>query len=99
MWGVTIALRFRRRQPLMQVAAFVAVLFTPAYAPEALLQPWLRDVARVNPVTRVLDGVRQGFVGDVSWHTTWPALVVTGSLLAALGALAARGLRRYGDEQ
>ena len=30
----------------MQVASFVAVLFTPAYAPEPLLQPWLRDVAR-----------------------------------------------------
>lgn len=100
-WGVMIALHFRTQQaaPLMQVASFVAVLFTPAYAPEPLLQAWLRDIARVNPVTLILAGVRQGFVGGVTWHTTWPAVLATGGLLAGFGVLAARGLRVYGDRQ
>ena len=58
----------------MQVANFIAVLFTTAYAPLALLAGWLRHIAEVNPVTQVLEGVRQGFVGAVTWHETWPAL-------------------------
>jgi ABC-2 type transport system permease protein len=97
-WGVVIALRFRTQQaaPLMQVANFVLVLFTTAYAPEPLLADWLRAVANVNPVTYVLEGVRQGFVGEVTWATTWPALLAVGGLLLVLGALAVRGMGRQG---
>ena len=40
------------------------ILFTPAYAPLALLQPWLEKVANVNPLTQVLEAARQGFVGS-----------------------------------
>ncbi len=96
-FSVTLALRFRTQQaaPLMQMGSFVGVLFTPAYAPKELLTGWLEVVATLNPVTLVLAGVRQGFVGDVSWQTTWPALLAIAGLLAVLGALAARGLRRY----
>jgi ABC-2 type transport system permease protein len=98
-WGVTIALRFRTQQaaPLMQVGTFVAVLFTTSYAPKALLEPWLRHVADVNPVTYVLEGVRQGFVGSATWPDTWPALVAVAGLLALLGALALRGMARTNE--
>jgi ABC-2 type transport system permease protein len=97
-WGVVIALRFRTQQaaPLMQVANFVLVLFTTSYAPERLLSDWLRAIANVNPVTYVLEGVRQGFVGELSWATTLPALAALAALLALLGALALRGMRRQG---
>jgi ABC-type multidrug transport system permease subunit len=97
-WGVVIALRFRTQQaaPLMQVVGFSAVLFTTAYAPMDLLSDWLAAIATVNPVTLVLDGVRQGFVGSVSWDDTWPALLALAGLLAALGALAIRAMRRQG---
>ncbi len=97
-FSVIIALRFRTQQaaPLMQIASFIGVLFTTSYAPEALLQPWLRTVSKINPVTHILEGVRQGFVGDVSWAQTWPALVAVLGLITFFGALAARGLRRYG---
>jgi len=99
-WGVIIALRFRTQQaaPLMQVGTFVAVLFTTAYAPAALLAGWLRTVADANPVTYVLEGVRQGFVGTVSWGDTWPALLAVGGLLMFFGVLAVRGMRRTGLE-
>jgi ABC-type multidrug transport system permease subunit len=95
-WGVTLALRFRTQQaaPLMQVGMFIAVLFTAAYAPKPLLAPWLKTVATVNPVNYVLGGVRQGFVGGVSWHDTWPALVAVAGLLVVLGTFAVRGMRR-----
>lgn len=97
-WGVTIALRFRTQQaaPLMQVGSFVAVLFTTAYAPKPLLADWLRTIADANPVTHVLEGVRQGFVGDVTWHSTWPAYLALLGLLAVLGAMATRGMNRTG---
>ncbi|MDQ3849932.1 MAG: ABC transporter permease [Actinomycetota bacterium] len=97
-WGIVIALRFRTQQaaPLMQVGSFVAVLFTTAYAPRELLSNWLRKIADVNPVTHVLEGVRQGFVGDVTWAQTWPALLSLAGLIALLGGLAVRGMRRQG---
>jgi len=97
-WGSIVALRFRTQQaaPLIQILGFIAVLFTTAYAPFALLTPWLRAIAHVNPVTYVLEGVRQGFVGDVSWADTWPALLAVGAMLLLLGAWAVRSMRRFG---
>jgi ABC-type multidrug transport system permease subunit len=97
-WSTIIALRFRTQQaaPLMQVANFIAVLFTTAYAPKLLLAGWLRTIADVNPVTHVLDGARQGFVGGVTWHTTWLATVSIVALQLVLGTLAVRSLRRFG---
>ena len=97
-YATVLALRFRTQQaaPLMQVGSFVAVLFTTAYAPRELLSDWLRVIADVNPVTHVLEGVRQGFVGDVTWTTTWPALLAIVGLVAFFGALAVRGMSRLG---
>jgi ABC-2 type transport system permease protein len=97
-WGITLALRFRTQQaaPLIQVVTFASILFTTAYAPKALLQPWLRNVADVNPVNHVLVGVRQGFLADMSWANTWPALVAVAGLAVLLGSLAVRGLNRSG---
>jgi ABC-type multidrug transport system permease subunit len=91
-----IALRFRTQQaaPLMQIGGFIATLFTTAYAPFVLLQPWLETIARLNPVTRILQGVRQGFIGGVTWADTWPAFVALGGLSVVFVALALRALRR-----
>ncbi len=95
-WGAMLALRFKSQSaaPLMQAATLAAILATTAYAPLALLQGWLQDVATVNPVTQVVDAARQGFVGGVSWADTWPGVVAVGALLAILGALALREMRR-----
>jgi ABC transporter DrrB family efflux protein len=97
-YAVLVALRFRTQQaaPLMQTAGFVAVLFTTAYAPMELLSGWLKAIATVNPVTFVLEGVRQGFTGSVTWADTWPALLAVAGLLVALGGLAVRRLGRVG---
>ncbi|MCX6385637.1 MAG: ABC transporter permease [Solirubrobacterales bacterium] len=97
-WGAIIALRFKTQQaaPLMQIGMFAATLLTTAYAPFVLLTPWLEEIARLNPVTYILEGVRQGFVGDVTWATTWPAFVALFGLLAIFGGLALRSMRRTG---
>jgi ABC-2 type transport system permease protein len=95
-WGSALALRFRSQSasPLMQSGMMGLVLLTPAYAPLALLQPWLQTVAEVNPVTHVIEAARQGFVGGVSWADTWPGLVALGALLAVLAPWALREMRR-----
>jgi ABC-type multidrug transport system permease subunit len=97
-YGILVALRFRTQQaaPFMQMGSFIAVLFTTSYAPRELLSDWLGTIADINPVTHVLEGVRQGFVGDVTWSQTWPALVSLAGLLLVLGALAVRRMRREG---
>jgi ABC-2 type transport system permease protein len=95
-WGSMLALRYKSQSaaPLMQAGMMALVLLTPAYAPLELLQPWLKKVAEINPVTHVLEAARQGFVGGVTWADTWPGLVAIAGLLAVLGALALREMRR-----
>ena len=97
-WGVTLALVFKTQSaaPLMQAGMFILVLFTAAYAPLALLAGWLHDVAQINPVNHVLTAARQGFIGDVTWHDTWPALLTLVLLGLAFGSLAVRQLLREG---
>jgi ABC-2 type transport system permease protein len=94
-----LALRFRTQSaaPLMQAGIFMAVLFTASYAPLPLLTGWLHDVAQLNPVTQIIEAVRQGFVGDVSWSETWQGVVALGGILGLLWALALRGLNRAGE--
>jgi len=95
-WGASIALRFRTQAagPLIQSVMFMFILFTSSYAPLDLLAPWLEAVARINPVTQVIEAMRAGFVADVTWHETWPALVTVLVMGLFFGALAMRGLRR-----
>ena len=97
-WATIIALRFRTQSaaPLMQATVFMGVLFTTSYAPEPLLNGWFKHIAHYNPVTQVLEAVRQGFVGGVTWADTWPGLVVVAALGTLLVALALRGLVRMG---
>jgi ABC-type multidrug transport system permease subunit len=97
-YAVIVALKFRTQQaaPLMQVGGFVATLFTTAYAPKDLLAGWLAVVATINPVTPVLGGIRQGFVGGVTWHDTVLAFAAVAGLLLVLGLLAMRRLERMG---
>ena len=98
-WASSMALYFRTQSaaPLFQTSVFVSVLFSTSYAPQSLLTGFLKDVARWNPVTKVVEGVRQGFVGDLAWTTTWHALAVLVGLALVAGALALRNLARMGD--
>jgi ABC-2 type transport system permease protein len=97
-WTSALALRFRTQSaaPLMQASMFMLVLFTPSYAPQHLLNGFLQDVARWNPVSKVVEGLRACFVGDLTWATTWPALAVIAGLLVGFGSLALRGIERTG---
>ena len=95
-WGTSLAMRFRTQSaaPLMQAGMLLVVFTTTAYAPLDLLSGWLQDVARINPVTQVVEAARQGFVGGVSWGETWPGLVALAGLAVLFTLLALRGMHR-----
>ncbi|MGH2987432.1 MAG: ABC transporter permease [Solirubrobacterales bacterium] len=99
-WGSVVALRFKTQgaAPLMQAGMFVLILTTTAYAPLELLQGWLADVARINPVTQIVEAIRQGFTtGTVTWAETWPGLVAMAGMLIVLGGLALRGMNKTAE--
>jgi ABC-type multidrug transport system permease subunit len=75
----------------------MAILFTSSYAPQELLTGWLHDVAKYNPVTQIVETIRQGFVGGVAWSETWPGLLALAGLLTLVVFIALRGLRRAGE--
>jgi ABC transporter DrrB family efflux protein len=95
-WSIGLALRFKTYQvaPLMQMGMMIAVFLSTAQMPLALLTGWLHQVARFNPVTNVLELARQGFLGDVSWGSTWPGLVSLGGMCAVLLLFAWRGIQK-----
>jgi ABC-type multidrug transport system permease subunit len=97
-WGSIVALRFGTQQaaPLMQIVAFASILFTTAYAPKELLAGWLSSIATVNPVTYILEGVRQAFVYGVGWERTGEAFLAMAVLLVLLGGGAIGLMRRVG---
>ncbi|MBA3302050.1 MAG: ABC transporter permease [Thermoleophilaceae bacterium] len=96
-YSASLALKFKTQSaaPLIQATVFTLVLFAPAYAPQDLLQGWLKTVSEFNPMTPVMEAMRQGFLGDpVIWSDTWPALVSLVALAAVTIAFAARNLNR-----
>jgi ABC-type multidrug transport system permease subunit len=95
-YASTLALHYKSQSaaPLMQAGMLALILMTTAYAPLELLQGWLQDVARINPMTLVVDAVRQGFVGTITWEETWPAIVALAGMLTIVAALSLRGMRR-----
>ena len=97
-WASIIALRFGTQQaaPLMQVVVFASILFTTAYAPEALLSDWLATIASLNPVNYILEGVRQAFIYGLGWERTWHAFLALAVMLVVLGGGAIRGMGRLG---
>ena len=92
--GLALHYKSQSAAPLMQAGMLALILGTTAYAPLELMQGWLQDVARVNPMTLVVDAVRQGFVGGISWEETWPGIVALAGMLALFGTLSLRAMRR-----
>lgn len=60
LWAAGIALRFRSLQaaPLMQTPVFLILFLAPVYVPINLLHGWVEAVAKVNPITAIVEGGR-----------------------------------------
>jgi ABC-2 type transport system permease protein len=95
-WATGLALRFKTMQaaPLMQMGVFLSIFLSTAQVPVELMTGWLADVARYNPITKVLSLARQGFLGDVTWAATSEGLIALAGMFAVLGLFAYRGMQK-----
>lgn len=94
LWSAGIAMRLRTLQaaPLMQLPVFLSLFFAPVFVPVELLAAWLETVARLNPVTPMLEAGRSLIAGEPE-HLVGAFGGVLG-LIALLSVWALRGLRR-----
>lgn len=78
-----VALRFRTIQagPLMQTPVFMTLFLTPVYVPFELLHGWVKAVAGVNPLTKVIESSRNLLSGS------FDEVALAFGLCAAVGAV------------
>jgi ABC-2 type transport system permease protein len=89
--GVAMRLRTMQAGPIMQIPVFLTLFFAPVYVPLSLLAGWIEAVARVNPLTRVLEAGRSLLAGTPA--EVGIAFAVAVALAVLLWLWAARGLR------
>jgi ABC-2 type transport system permease protein len=94
LWACGVAMRFRSVQsgPLMQTPVFLTLFLAPVYVPLPLLRGWIHHVARLNPLTYILESGRGYISGDPTRVALGFALIL--ALVAAFGVWARLGLRR-----
>jgi len=94
MWCAGIAMRFRSIQagPLMQMPVFILLFFAPVYVPLDLLSGAMHAVARLNPITYVLEAGRSLISGQPEEVAL--AFGLAAALAGALVLWAFLGLRR-----
>ena len=80
----------------MQVAVFLSVFTSVAYAPREVLTGWLRHAADLNPVTYLLEASRAAELSALGWSELWPGVLAVAGLVAGLGAWALGGLATLG---
>jgi ABC-type multidrug transport system permease subunit len=95
--GWALGLVFRvpnpRSGPILQIGIFFTTFLSTGNVPLAAQTGWVEQIARLNPLTNILALARQGFLGHVTWSSTWPGLVAIAGSLAVLWTFAVRGLR------
>jgi ABC-2 type transport system permease protein len=94
LWACGVAMRFRSVQagPLMQTPVFMALFLAPVYVPLHLLRGWIHTVARVNPLTFLLESGR-GFISGEPRDVAI-AFGIGAAMLAFFATWAMLGLRR-----
>ena len=96
LWGLGVVFRLRtqRSGALIQVGIFVTMFLSIGQAPIELMTGWLPHVARVNPLTYVIDMARAGFLGPVTWSDVWPGLVALAVGFVVFSVWTFSGFRR-----
>ena len=92
LWACAVAMFLRTEQAgaLIQMPVFVLLFLAPVFVPLSLLTGWIHAVARLNPVTAVLEAGRGLLAGSpVRVAAAFAGLAVAALLMAAF---ARRGL-------
>jgi ABC-type multidrug transport system permease subunit len=88
--GVAMFLRTEQAGALIQMPVFVLLFLAPVYVPVSLLTGWIHAVAKINPVTAVLEAGRSLVAGSpIKVALSFAALAGAAALLATF---ARRGL-------
>ncbi len=95
-WALGLVFRIpdQRAAPILQIGIFFTTFLSTGNVPLADQIGWTRHLARVNPLTNMLELARQGFLGDVAWRTTWPGLVAIAGSCVVLWTFAVTGIKR-----
>jgi len=95
-WALGLVYRVpnQRSGPILQIGIFFTMFLSTGNVPLADQIGWTKAVARLNPLTNMLELARQGFLGEVAWRTTWPGLVAIAGSTAVLWIWAVTGLKR-----
>lgn len=95
-WALGLVFRIpnQRAGPILQIGIFFTTFLSTGNVPLEDQVGWTKPIATVNPLTQVLELARQGFLGDVSWSTTWPGLLAIAGSAAGLWIFAVTGLKR-----
>ena len=93
MWSSGVMFRGRSASaaPAMQTPMFILIFMAPVFVPFRLLQGWLHDVARYNPLTWVMEGERSLLAGDP--QRIGLALACAGGMLTVFALWAVSGVR------
>ncbi|MEY2514249.1 MAG: type transport system permease protein [bacterium] len=85
LWAAGIAMRLRTMQagPVMQMPIFILLFLAPVYVPLPLIAGWVHDVARLNPLTAILEASRGFIAGEPT------KILISAACLAVMGALTA----------
>jgi ABC-2 type transport system permease protein len=94
LWAAGVAMRLRTQQafPVMQMPVFILLFFAPVYVPLGLLTGWIHGVARINPITPLLEEGRGLISGEPD--KTLLAFSIAAALILGFSLWAIRGLRR-----
>ena len=90
--GVSMRMRTMQAAPLIQLPAFLIIFTAPIYVPRDLLEGWVSAVADVNPITAVIEAIRELIIGAPAEGLL--ALGAAAGLMAAMALWAVTGLRR-----
>ena len=98
-WGIGMGLRFKsfKAVPLMFMGVTLALFTSTVQVPTSFMSGWLKPVARINPLTKLLTLARAGFTGPTTWREVWPGLIVIAVLGALFSIFAVRGMRTLED--
>jgi ABC-2 type transport system permease protein len=97
-WGLGVLgaaniLTFRRGNTMIGFVSTLLAVGSGAYFPLELLPGWAEAIARLNPVSIALTGLRSTLLAEGGWGEVWwraGVLLPTSAVMVALGAVAFR---------
>jgi ABC-2 type transport system permease protein len=93
-----LALLLRQQEALIGISQFVVLplqFLSSAIMDTRLASPWLRHVARYNPVDWAVVASRQALSAGTQWGAVWPRLACLAALASAMAWLATRAFGTY----